>query len=448
MRYSRAALVQCSTWLAVLAILAVGASASRSDEVIPADPELRWWKGNLHTHTLWSDGNDFPEMIAEWYRTHGYHFLALSDHNILSEGVRWMKLEEVVKRNGKDALDKYLGRFGAHWVETRGQRDQGTFEVRLKPLDEFRALVEERGRFLMISGEEISDQAEGVPVHMNASNLRELIPPVGGSTVREAIAGNLRAAEAEAKRSGRQTIIHVNHPNFGWAITAEDLAAVVAERFFEVYNGHPGVHHEGDHEHASVEQLWDVANTIRLAELASPPLLGVATDDSHNYHGEHGSRPGRGWIMVRARHLTPESLILAIKRADFYASSGVTITDVRYSAESRVLELEILPDGDATFATRFVGTPIGFDSASEPRKDKQGRPIRTTRKYSDQVGQTLAEVEGLHPSYQLTGKELYVRAVVTSSEHHDNPSFEHQHKQAWTQPVGWEEGLKERAAAK
>ena len=31
----------------------------------------RWWKGNLHTHSLWSDGDDFPEMIAEWYKQHG-----------------------------------------------------------------------------------------------------------------------------------------------------------------------------------------------------------------------------------------------------------------------------------------------------------------------------------------------------------------------------------------
>src|SRR4051812_40680344 len=34
--------------------------------------ETRWFKGNLHTHSLWSDGNDFPEMIADWYKSNGY----------------------------------------------------------------------------------------------------------------------------------------------------------------------------------------------------------------------------------------------------------------------------------------------------------------------------------------------------------------------------------------
>ncbi len=48
-----------------------------ADEIIPARPTPRWWKGNLHTHTFWSDGDDFPEMVAEWYRTHDYNFLAL-----------------------------------------------------------------------------------------------------------------------------------------------------------------------------------------------------------------------------------------------------------------------------------------------------------------------------------------------------------------------------------
>ena len=46
---------------------------------------------------------------------------------------------------------------------------------------------------------------------------------------------------------------------------------MVRERFVEVYNGHPIVHHRGDAFHAPVERLWDIANTIRIARLQSPP---------------------------------------------------------------------------------------------------------------------------------------------------------------------------------
>ena len=408
-----------------------------ADEAVPADAPLRWWKGNIHTHSLWSDGNDFPEMIAEWYRTHGYNFLTLSDHNILSEGMRWMEHSAIIDRGGQDALRKYRERFGGGWVETRGEPGTSSYQVRLKPLSEFRALVEQRGRFILIPGEEISDQAEGKPVHLNATNLQRLVLPLGGATVREAIENNLRAVEDEAQRSGREVLLHLNHPNFGLAITAEDLAAVVSERFFEVYNGHPGVAHLGDEHHPGVERLWDIANTIRLGQLNAPPLLGVATDDSHKYHGQPGSRPGRGWIQVRARYLTAEHLIRAIKRGDFYASSGVELSEVRFDESSGQLQLEIEPEGGASYTTQFIGTLREYDAASKARTDSQGHPVQATREYSRDVGRTLATVKGVAPRYQLSGNELYVRAVVTSSRPHPDPSFAEQRKQAWTQPVGW-----------
>jgi hypothetical protein len=423
------------------------AAAISAEDVVPPEPAARWWKGNLHTHSLWSDGDDFPEMIAEWYRTRDYNFLALTDHNVLSQGIRWMKAGDIAKRGGDDVLTKYRQRYGSSWVETRGSGDDGTLEVRLKPFDEFRSLVEERGKFLMIPAEEISDKAEGVPVHINASNLRDPLQPLGGATVREAIENNLRSIDEQAKQAGREILAHLNHPNFGWAITAEDLAYVVTERFFEVYNGHPNVNQKGDANRPSVDRLWDIANTIRLAKLDAPPLFGIATDDSHAYHGKpDGARPGRGWQMVRATHLTPEHIIRAIKAGESYASSGVTLREIRYDPAKKTLELEIEPSGDATFQTLFVGTLRGFDDSSQPvlgedgqpLKDKSGKPIRASRRYSDDIGRVLATVDGPNPRYELTGKELYVRAIVISSQPPADPSFEGQKAQAWTQPVGWE----------
>ncbi|MBI5769539.1 MAG: hypothetical protein HZA93_17320 [Verrucomicrobia bacterium] len=41
----------------------------------PAMSAPRWFKGNLHTQSLWSDGDDYPEMIADWYKRAGYHCL-------------------------------------------------------------------------------------------------------------------------------------------------------------------------------------------------------------------------------------------------------------------------------------------------------------------------------------------------------------------------------------
>ena len=404
---------------------------------LAADDEPRWWKGNLHTHSFWSDGNDFPEMIARWYAEHDYHFLALTDHNILSRGDKWISESAIVKRGGEQALAKYLAAFGESWVDRR-TNDKGDAQVRLKGLEEFRSRVEQPGRFLLIEGEEISDSVSRLPLHLNATNLGELLPPVGGATMREALRNNLRAAQLQEQTLGRPILVHLNHPNFGWALSAEDIAAVPEERFIEVFNGHPSVNQLGDARRASVEEIWDVANALRLGKLETPPLFGLGTDDSHNYHGEAGARPGRAWVMVRSVSLEPAALIRAMYAGDFYASSGVTLRTVEFDATARLLRLDIEPREGVTYETKFIGTRRGFADESEPRLDGDGKPLATTRKYSAEVGEVFAKVTGLQPTYQLSGKELYVRAVVTASTPHPDPTYDDQFEQAWTQPVGWE----------
>src|SRR5690606_26637995 len=109
----------------------------------------KWWKGNLHTHSMWSDGDDYPEMIVEWYKQHEYHFLAMTDHNVLSQGERWISVEK--SRGGLKAYEKYVDRFGDTWVESR--KAENGLQVRLKPFDEYRRLFEEAGKFILMQGE-------------------------------------------------------------------------------------------------------------------------------------------------------------------------------------------------------------------------------------------------------------------------------------------------------
>lgn len=407
-----------------------------------AAPLGRWQRGNLHTHSLWSDGNDFPEMIVDWYKRAGYQFLALSDHNILSTTEKWIDVDALAKRGAIGGLERYRERFGNDWVETR-EKD-GKRQVRLKTLPQFRKQFEEPGRFQLLQGEEITDHVGDLPIHVNASNLMDLIRPQGGKTVREAIANNIIAVQAQSQRIGRPILAHLNHPNFGWAVTAEDMAAVIQERFFEVYNGHPGVNHLGDKLRAGTERMWDIANTIRLGEMQAPPLYGLATDDSHNYFGERGASPGRGWIMVRCDSLDPDALVHAIEAGQFYASSGIELSDVRFDESEKRLSLEIVAKPGVTYTTEFIGTRRDYDRANEPVLDASGKPIVATRRYSADVGRVLATATGAAPQYVLKGDELYVRAVVTSSEKPANPAFANQFQQAWTQPVGWKTKVPDR----
>jgi hypothetical protein len=383
----------------------------------------------LHTHSLWSDGDEFPERIATWYRERGYNFLAITDHNTLQQGERWVKFADLYKKGAGPATDAYLKEYAGR-AKTRGDRTAGKQEVRLTPFAEYRPELERPGEFLLLPAEEISDKFEKRAIHVNGTNIVEQLKPRGGKSVVEVIRNDLRAVREQGERLGRPVLPHLNHPNFQWGVTAEEMAQVVEERFFEVYNGHPDVHNLGDATRPGVERMWDIANAIRIATLKSPPMLALATDDSHHYHVQGASRaaPGRGWVQVRAEALTPAALIGAMDRGDFYASSGVTLADVRYDGRGRTLSVEAEPsEPGETFTTRFVGTLAGVVGTPPP---------------PEAVGVVLATVEGPRASYTLTGRELYVRAVVTSSLAPASPSVKDQRRQAWTQPVGWEGRVK------
>ncbi|MCI0746442.1 MAG: hypothetical protein L0Y58_13650 [Verrucomicrobia subdivision 3 bacterium] len=390
-----------------------------------------WWKGNLHTHSLWSDGDDYPEAIAEWYKTNGYHFLAFSDHNILLEGERWVALTN--GNRAQSALDKYRARFGAAWVEQRAVG--GTQYVRLKTLEEFRGLFEETQRFLLIPAEEITDKFKTHPVHINGINIAEFLKPQGGSNVLDVLQRNVNAVLEQRRRTGRPMFPHINHPNFGWGITAEELMRVEGERFFEVYNGHPAVNNEGDLYHASTGRIWDLLLTFRLAQLDLEPMFGLAVDDGHSYHlmSPTNSNPGRGWVVVRSPDLSAASVIAALEAGDFYSSSGVRLRDIRAASDSLAIEIDAEPG--ATYTTQYIGTRVGFDARSEPAARPAGTIAPVTRQYSGQIGEVLAEVAGTAPKYTFRGDEIYVRAKVISSKLKKNPYRSGEAEVAWVQPV-------------
>ena len=390
----------------------------------------RWYKGNLHTHSLWSDGDDYPEMIVDWYKKHGYEFLALSDHNVMLTGEKWIDAQ--TNKGGSAALEKYFNRFGPEWVKQRTSK--GRAQVRLRTLEQFRGKFEEPEKFLLIPGEEISDKFGNAPIHLNASNLRKLIPPKGGKSVAEVIQNDVNAVLEQQRATGQPMIAHINHPNFRWAITAEDIMRVNGDRFLEVYNGHPITWNAGDTNHPSHERIWDIVLTKRLAEFHMDPIWGTAVDDAHNYHEfktEH-SNPGRGWIMVKAESLDAPALIKAMEAGDFYATSGVLLEEIKRSKGELAITIKAQPG--VTYRTEFIGTWKGYDLSSQPVM-VDGKPIQATRKYSKDIGAVLYDAAGVSPSYKLKGDEIYVRAKIISSRPKGNPTTEGDFEMAWTQPV-------------
>ena len=396
------------TILAVLAVVVLLTSSCQTPlQNAPDDMVPGWYKGNLHTHSFWSDGDDFPESIVAWYVDRGYDFVAISDHNTMAESERWLRFDSTSARY--QAYQLYQERFGDAWVEAEEVGD--SVFVRLKTFDEYAGRFTVDGEFMVIHSEEITDGYDGKPIHINATNIKDYIEPQGGTSVLDVMQRNVTAVLQQREATGQAMFPHINHPNFGWAVTAEDLARLEGERFIEVYNGHPSVNNNGDAERPSVEMMWDIANTIRIAE-GRPLLLGLAVDDAHNFHemAMNRSNPGRGWVMVQAPSLSAEDLIHSMEEGSFYASSGVELVQV--TADENGIEIEISTEEGVTYTTEYYGT-----------------------RGPGEVGVLLATIDGPTPAYTFSGDELFVRARVISSVVKENPYSPGEFERAWTQPV-------------
>ena len=346
-------------------------------------------------------------MIMGWYKANNYQFVALSDHNILATGDKWITIEDY--GHFSKAFSDYLTEYGENWVTHRTAGDK--IQVKLKTLSAYRGKFEIPEEFLILQSEEISDEFEGKPIHLNATNVQELIDPQGGNSLVEVIQRNIDAVLAQRSQTGVPIMPHVNHPNFRYAITAEDMIQLNHERFFEVYNGHPQVLNMGDESHMGIEEMWDLINISYLKD-GKPLMYGLATDDAHHYHvkGKDWSNAGRGWVMVHATSLTPSALITAMENGDFYASTGVAIDEINY--DGGTLQIIAKNESDISYQFEFIGC-------------KKGETNPEIFKTS----------EGSRASYSLASDDMYVRCRITSSREQTNPVEDFKFEMAWTQPV-------------
>jgi hypothetical protein len=284
----------------------------------------RWYKGNLHAHTIQSDGDSTPYDAMAWYKRNGYQFLAITDHNAFTDPA---------------------------------------------PID-----TNPNDGFLLVGSEEITNSRT---VHVNAIGISQVIPASIAATVTEILAANLAAIRAQG------AIPLINHPNYGWAFTAKEMLPLQAPFLLEIASGHPLVNHAGDGRSASSEQMWDQLLSAGIR------VFAAAVDDVHNFRDEftqERASPGRAWVMVRASSLTRESILLALSAGDFYASTGVLLTDVRSSPES--LTIEIKPACSAEMRSlRF-----------ERVQGRRGRPVRQPLRSATGYCSSGRKVESWRPS--------------------------------------------------
>jgi len=310
--------------------------------LIPNSAFPRWYKGSTHTHTINSDGDSSPDAVARWYKEHDYNFVVITDHNFLT------------------------------------------------PVHGLNGLLAAGEKFLVLSGEEVTDKFETpggrfFALHLNAINLGRTLPPAGGGSVHEVLQANIDSINAAG------ALVQINHPNFHWSISAENLSDLKGYLLFEIWNTSTDCNNVGGGGYPGTEALWDsVLTGGRL-------VYAVASDDAHEFkvRGPQYSNPGEGFVLVRADSLEPKALVAALERGDFYSSTGVTLKEIAITEETYTVEFA--REGQTRYTVYFIG--------------RGGRVLQTSYE-SPAV-------------YRITGQEGYVRAKIVDSNG----------RVAWTQPV-------------
>lgn len=325
-----------------------------------ANPPLHWYRCNTHTHTSappGSDANATPQVVAEWYRTHGYNCLVITDHEFLTE---------VTSLNQKYAA---------------------------------------QGDFLVLPGQEITQAIrdashhQGVRhLHVNGININTSIMPLGHPSPAKDISPAqtyTRNIDAIYRAGG---IPQVNHPNLRWSVRLQDLIPITQPYLLEVWNAFPSSNNLGGNDESgdgpSTEALWDALLS------AGKIVWAVASDDAHEYarlDDRLSPTPGHAWIVLRAPSLTARSITNALRDGQFYASTGVTLED--YTVDDHGVSMTIAPTPEwgakgiaAKGSTRYVTTFVGAN------------------------GRVLAQMPGASPRYQFEGDETYIRASIVDSD--------------------------------
>jgi hypothetical protein len=255
--------------------------ASQREKQLPADVRYdfggfrapgRWYKGNLHLHTTFSDGKLDPPATAAVYRRLGYDFIALTDH---------------------------IGGF----------RDKETkvFKPLVYPLGQLN-----RPDFLVLPGMEYDTSRNGETIHL------EVIGPGYDQRLEE----GQDLSEAAKGWWDRGAFVFYAHPHWSLNSTAvlEDMTFLPAVEVFNyataLSNGLRG----------NSQLHWD-----RLLR-RQRRVLGVAADDTHR-PDEHA---GGGWVMVKAPTLTADDILKGLREGRFYFSSGPTLHDVFFDTDGNL----------------------------------------------------------------------------------------------------------------
>lgn len=259
-----------------------------------------FYKANLHCHSTCSDGHLSPQELKVLYKSMGYSVLAITDHEILLDhsyldddnfltlhGYETKPRGEILERHDERSVHINLIAKQQHNITqvcynpAHLARDNHNFEGKFAPHKSYLDTVKYTGDYASFG---------------------------------ENIAQNVNLITKEANNNGFLCIY--NHQN--WSLdTLADILEYDGFFAMEIYNHFNELLGIEDYNYQTFLQL------VRKGR----KIFAVATDDNHNptiFCGTHKpeSWSGGGFVWIKAEKLDYSSIISALSKGDFYASTG------------------------------------------------------------------------------------------------------------------------------
>ena len=247
--------------------------------------EGEWHKGNLHAHTINSDGRLTPKEMVEMYKSQGYHFLCLSEHDIYTDLRSEFDSDNFILLPGVEASVYCL-------------------EDRLKNIGE-KKLLKKTHHIHGILGTEEMQRKAGADLFKNGEKLT---PPVYYGQWD----GLNAAQEMVDYLNSKGCFTTYNHPVWS-RVSMEEVTGLQGIWAVEIFNY--GTEVECGEGYDKI--FWD--DMLRKGT----HIYGFASDDNHNKENLFDSFGG--YVMVRSEALTHEAIVSHLLNGDYYFSGGPRI---------------------------------------------------------------------------------------------------------------------------
>ena len=300
--------------------------------------ELPYFKGNMHCHSTLSDGAQTPEELKAWFKGHGYHFLAITDHE--------------VTYNHSDLDDEDFITITSSELSVKEFPEVSTSTNRRMKVAHFNIYAKEQSNDATLFYSTVAD-------HYAPDELRERLAAELGDKTREYTPEGINEIIRGANEAG--FFVAYNHPR--WSLeTYREYSAYEGLWGVEVYNTSCA--------RAGLNE-YDI-NVVDDMLRDGKRVFATSGDDNHSARTCGGT-----FVMVNAPSLTYKNLIDGLLAGTFYTSTGpeiyrlsvcgneVTITcsaarQISYSTEGRRAKAVHAADEPLTSATFKIEPDDGY----------------------------------------------------------------------------------------